>query len=210
VSPPPAARRLQERAGYPHSNERAKQVILLDRDGTIVIDREYLSDPAGLEFLPHAAEGLQRLRALGHRLVIISNQSGVGRGFLTLDQLQTINDRLSKMMQEIGAPLAGIYCCPHRPDENCDCRKPRTRLVEQAASELQFDPRQAIVIGDKASDVELGQRLGARTILIASRTPDSRTATPPAMPFPPDYTAPDLLAAALLIEQLDASPTPAG
>src|SRR6185437_1189986 len=142
-------------------------VILLDRDGTLVIDRGYLGDPAGLEILPGAAEALGRLHRAGHRLVVVSNQSGVGRGLLSEERLEQINARLSQMVREAGAQLAGIYCCPHRPEERCECRKPGTALVQQAARELGFDPSAAVVIGDKASDVELGRRLGALTVRLA-------------------------------------------
>ena len=172
----------------------AHRVVLLDRDGTLVVDRHYLSDPGGLEFLPGAPEGLRRLHERGYRLVIISNQSGVGRGLLSLQQLRAVNARLAEMVRSIGAQLAGVYCCPHRPEEGCPCRKPGTLLVEQAARELGFDPRAAFVVGDKASDVELGRRLGAVSILIGS------LALPGTFP---DHVVPDLREAACLIEKLE-------
>jgi D-glycero-D-manno-heptose 1,7-bisphosphate phosphatase len=170
----------------------------LDRDGTIVVDRDYLADPEGLEFLPGAAEGLRHLYRRGHRLVVISNQSGVARGLLSLERLQQINARLLQMIRSVGAEIAGIYCCPHSPEQDCDCRKPKTALLLQAAHELGFDPSHAVVVGDKGSDIELGRRVGARTVLIASERP--RDAGPAA-----DHVAPDLTDAALFIEALDAS-----
>jgi D-glycero-D-manno-heptose 1,7-bisphosphate phosphatase len=145
----------------------SNKVVVLDRDGTIVIDREYLSDPAGLEFMPGAAESLRRLHGLGYRLVIATNQSGVGRGMYTLDQLHKIHERLNDMVQSAGASLAGIYYCPHAPEVGCLCRKPAPGLLVQAASELGFDPSASIVVGDKLSDVEFGQRAGATTILLS-------------------------------------------
>jgi D-glycero-D-manno-heptose 1,7-bisphosphate phosphatase len=174
--------------------------VVLDRDGTLVVDRDYLDDPNGLEFLPGAAEALRRLQRLGYRLVVISNQSGVGRGRFSLERLQQINTRLRQMVLEAGAELAGIYCCPHRPDEGCDCRKPGTALLLQAARELGFDAKAAVVIGDKASDVELGRRVGAVTVLIR---------TDPEQEIPEcaaaDYVVKDLAAAARLIERLHGS-----
>jgi len=173
--------------------------VLLDRDGTLVVDRDYLADPAGLEFLPGAAAGLRRLHDRGHRLVVVSNQSGVGRGLFSLAQLRAVNERLAAMVRDIGAELAGIYCCPHRPDEGCDCRKPAIGLAQQAAAELGFDPRAAIVIGDKPSDVELGRRLGAVTIRIVgpSAAPAARPADGVAY-----YEVSDLQQAAQIIESL--------
>lgn len=179
----------------PSTTER---VVLLDRDGTIVVDRDYLDDPAGLEFLPGAAEGLRRLHRGGYRLVVISNQSGVGRGLFSLERLQAVNRRLAERVREIGAELAGIYCCPHRPEDQCACRKPNILLVQQAARELDFEPSAAVVIGDRDSDIELGRRLGATTILITNAGDPARTTDHGA-----DHVATDLLQAALLIERLE-------
>src|SRR5579863_9716785 len=102
--------------------------VVLDRDGTLVVDRDYLDDPDELEFLPGAAEGLRRLHQHGYRMVVISNQSGVGRGLFSLQRLDEINARLLQMVRSVGADLAGIYCCPHVPEEGCACRKPGTGL----------------------------------------------------------------------------------
>jgi D-glycero-D-manno-heptose 1,7-bisphosphate phosphatase len=177
------------------------KTVVLDRDGTLVVDRDYLEDPDGLEFLPGAAEALRRLHEGGYRLIVISNQSGVGRGRFSLERMQQINTRLRQMVHAAGAELAGIYCCPHRPDEGCACRKPGTALLLLAARELDFDPRATIVIGDKTSDVELGRRVGAVTMLIGNAIDRSPRATPAA-----DYVVPDLAAAARLIERLQDEP----
>ena len=143
------------------------KVVILDRDGTVVFDREYLADPAGLEFLPGAAEGLRSMNQLGYRLVVVSNQSGVGRGLFSMEALKLMNSRLMEMVQASGANLERIYCCPHRPEDHCACRKPATKLLMDAASELGFEPSSAVVIGDKSSDVEFGRRAGATTMLVA-------------------------------------------
>jgi len=182
-----------------------ERVVLLDRDGTLVVDRDYLADPAGLEFLPGAVEALRRLHVRGHRLVIISNQSGVGRGLFSLQRLEEVNRRLREMVHEAGASLAGIYCCPHRPDEGCACRKPNVELVRQAARELRFDPAAAIMIGDRDSDIELGRRVGATTIRLAPATatapgPTASLARPSAVAA--DHLAADLLEAARIVETL--------
>lgn len=181
------------------------RVILLDRDGTLVVDRNYLADPAGLEFLPGAVEGLLRLHRGGHRLVVISNQSGVGRGLFSLAQLRAVNARLSAMLQASGVELDGIYCCPHRPEDGCDCRKPAVGLVRRAAAELGFDPSAAVVVGDKDSDMELGRRLGAVTIRVGNiqlpRGPGrARSPAETSRDVAAHYVATDLLQAATIIE----------
>jgi D-glycero-D-manno-heptose 1,7-bisphosphate phosphatase len=149
------------------ADSHARRVVILDRDGTIVVDKDYLDDPAGLEFLPGAAEALQWLYARGFRLVVITNQSGIARGRFDLQRLGQIHRRLTEMVSLAGARLEGIYFCPHGPDDGCDCRKPATGLLEQAARELGFHMSSVVVVGDKESDVELGRRVGAPTILLS-------------------------------------------
>lgn len=188
------------------------RVVLLDRDGTLVVDHEYLADPAGLEFLPGAVEGLQLLHRRGHRLVIISNQSGVGRGLFSLEQLRLVNERLAAMAREIGVELAGIYCCPHRPEDGCNCRKPAIGLVRQAAAELGFEPSATVVIGDKASDMELGRAIGAVTIRIIAggARPEAPLETGSqlqadsagSVPNGPEHLAANLFEAAEILERL--------
>jgi D-glycero-D-manno-heptose 1,7-bisphosphate phosphatase len=169
------------------------RVVILDRDGTMVIDRGYLDDPAGLEFLPGAVEGLRSLHAQGYRLVVITNQSGVGRGLFPIERVYAMNERLERMVEDAGVRLEHIYFCPHAPGDGCDCRKPGLRLMGQAAAEMGFDPAAAIVIGDKDSDVEFGQRAGALTVLIGK--PGSR----PASSTTPDYIVENLQQAAEIL-----------
>jgi D-glycero-D-manno-heptose 1,7-bisphosphate phosphatase len=150
---------------------RNDEVVILDRDGTMVIDRGYLADPDGLEFLPRAPEALRWLHERGYRLVVVTNQSGVGRGLFSIDRVEAMNVRLCEMVERVGARLSGIYFCPHAPEANCLCRKPNLALMAQAAADLKFDPRKAFVVGDKESDIEFGNRAGAKTILLAPGPP---------------------------------------
>jgi D-glycero-D-manno-heptose 1,7-bisphosphate phosphatase len=166
------------------------KVVILDRDGTLVIDRGYLHDPDGLEFEPGAAEGLRWLHSSGFRLVVISNQSGVGRGLFNLEQLQAMNARLHSMVESAGARLERIYVCPHAPSAGCGCRKPALGLLKRAAADLGFNPAAATMIGDKESDIEFGRRAGARTILIAPRVQMTQ------LRIPPDVVVRDLMEAA--------------
>jgi len=169
------------------------KVVILDRDGTMVVDRGYLDDPAGLEFLPGVAEGLRSLHAQGYRLVVITNQSGVGRGLFPIERVYAMNARLQRMAEEAGARLERIYFCPHAPDAGCDCRKPALSLMRQAAAELGFDPASACVIGDKHSDVEFGRRAGALTMLLGKR------GSPPLPSTAADYVIENLQEAADII-----------
>ncbi len=174
------------------------KVIVLDRDGTIVVDRHYLSDPEDLRFEPRAELALRRMVDMGYRLVIVTNQSGIGRRLFSTDRLEEIHQRLRRMLEDNGTPVAAIYSCPHVPDDRCACRKPKLGLMTQAAGDLGFDMAKAIVIGDKDSDVEFGNRAGAVSILIrpASDAADSATAAP-------TYVVKDLAEAADVIGGLD-------
>jgi D-glycero-D-manno-heptose 1,7-bisphosphate phosphatase len=145
---------------------KTKRYVLLDRDGTIIADRHYLSDPAGVELLPGAAAGLRALQRLGLGLVVLSNQSGLGRGYFQEADLWAVHERLRQLLAAEGIRLDGSYYCPHLPEEACACRKPGPGLVEQAAAQHGFDPGQCFVIGDKRSDIEMGQAVGAVSILV--------------------------------------------
>jgi D-glycero-D-manno-heptose 1,7-bisphosphate phosphatase len=139
---------------------------MLDRDGTLIRERHYLSEPRGVELLPGAAAGLRELRAKGLGLVILTNQSGVGRGYLDESKLARIHDRLRDLLREEGVELDGIYHCPHVPEDQCHCRKPETGLAERAAAELGFDLGRSIMVGDKVIDMQMGKAVGATTFLV--------------------------------------------
>lgn len=141
-------------------------LVLLDRDGTINVDKHYLADPDGLELLTHAVDGLKSMQDDGAVLTIVTNQSGVGRGYFDLDTAHAINDRLLAMLAQDGIEIRHVAMCPHAPDENCNCRKPKTGMAEEIARVTGMDLTRAWVIGDKASDVELGLNIGARSLLI--------------------------------------------
>ena len=140
--------------------------MFLDRDGTINADVGYLGDPAGLVMLPGAIAGIQAFNRAGWRVIVISNQSGVGRGYFDEAALAAIHDRLIAELAEAGAQLDGIYYCPHQPDAGCECRKPALGLLLQAQREHGIDLGRSWVIGDRPSDIELGRRAGCRTALV--------------------------------------------
>ncbi|MCB2185636.1 MAG: HAD family hydrolase [Deltaproteobacteria bacterium] len=178
------------------SDKKPRRFVVLDRDGTIIKDAHYLADPAGVELLPGSLAGLARLAGLGLGLVVISNQSGVGRGYFGPAEVAAVNARVAELLAAGGVAVAGWYYCPHTPEEGCACRKPGPALLLQAAREHGFDPAQAFVVGDKAADVDLGLGAGATAILVltghgaeAAETVRQRAAR----------VAPDLAAAAEFI-----------
>jgi D-glycero-D-manno-heptose 1,7-bisphosphate phosphatase len=148
----------------PNSNPRS--LILLDRDGTINAEVDYLSRPEQLRLLPGAVAGLRRLSRAGFPLAIVTNQSGVGRGYFTAERLAEIHRELTRQLSEEGVALAGIFHCPHRPVEKCACRKPEPGLALQAATALDGDLSRSFVIGDKECDIALGRNVGTRTVLV--------------------------------------------
>lgn len=171
-------------------------MVLLDRDGTINVERHYLSDPDQVELVAGAAEGLRRLRALGLDLMVVTNQSGIARGYFSAATLEAIHERLRGHLAAEGVTLDGIYVCPHGPADGCGCRKPGTALVEQAARDRDFDPADAFVIGDQASDIELGRRAGCTTLLVRT----GYGAIVAATGVPADHIVTDLREAARVIE----------
>jgi histidinol-phosphate phosphatase family protein len=143
-----------------------KPAIFLDRDGTLIEERHYLSEPAQIAIFPGAIEALSQLSQAGYALVIVTNQSGIGRGLFTEDQLAIVHRHLENTLADGGVRLDGIYHCPHAPDQACECRKPLPGLVSRACDDLDLDPARSWVIGDKPADVALGMNIGARPILV--------------------------------------------
>jgi histidinol-phosphate phosphatase family protein len=150
-----------------------RAAVFLDRDGTVIVERHYLHDPDGVELLPGAAEGMRRMAAAGLKLVLVSNQSGVGRGYFGRDAVERVHGRLIELLQAQGVRLDALYICPHAPAKDragdpCGCRKPLPGLIERASRELGLDPAQSFVIGDKPCDVNLGLVVNATTFLVTT------------------------------------------
>jgi D-glycero-D-manno-heptose 1,7-bisphosphate phosphatase len=181
-----------------------RRFVLLDRDGTIIVEKHYLSDPDGVELIEGAAAGLRKLADLGLGLVVVTNQSAIGRGLLDAERLEEIHRRMLDQLGAQGVRLEGIYFCPHHPDDGCGCRKPRTGLVDRAAEHLRFDAARSFVVGDAAGDVELGRALGATTLLV--RTGHGAATHAQARPRA-DYVVADLREAADVIAGLLPAPS---
>ena len=141
--------------------------VFLDRDGTIIEDRAYLGDPAGVTLLPGAAEGLAKMTAAGLRLFVVTNQSGIGRGYFTLQDYLACRARLNEILSGLGIGITDEAFCPHAPEETCACRKPALGLWRELAERHGLIPGECIIIGDKASDLELGYAAGfALSVLV--------------------------------------------
>jgi histidinol-phosphate phosphatase family protein len=164
---------------------RRPAAVLFDRDGTLIADVPYNGDPARVEPMPGARAALERLRAAGVPIAVVSNQSGVARGLLSRADVDAVNAR----MEELLGPLGPIELCPHGPDDGCGCRKPAPGLVLRAAERLGVDPRDCVVVGDIGADVDAAAAAGARGVLVP--TPRTRLDEVAAAPM----CAPDLSAA---------------
>ena len=147
--------------------------LFLDRDGVIIEEAEYLSDPEVLRLIPGAAAALARVNQQDIPVIVVSNQSGVARGFFPLEQVDLVHRRLDDALAEFGARIDRYYYCPHHPSEGqwpyriqCRCRKPQPGMLFQAARELDLDLRRSLMIGDKLSDLEAGSRAGCETVLV--------------------------------------------
>lgn len=137
--------------------------VLFDRDETIVVDVPFNGDPDRVEPAPNANALLDRLRAAGLTLAVVSNQSGIGRGFITAEQADAVNRRVEELL----GPFAGFFVCPHAPEDECECRKPKPKLILDAARALGVDPSCCVVVGDRESDVEAARNAGAIPLRVA-------------------------------------------
>jgi D-glycero-D-manno-heptose 1,7-bisphosphate phosphatase len=145
------------------------KAIFLDRDGTINEDISFPHKIEQCHILPGACEGLIKLQSAGYKLVIITNQSGIGRRVYSLDDFFTFNNYLLNILSQNGIIINRTYFCPHHPDDNCECRKPKTKFIQDAAKELNLDISNSWMIGDRLSDIEMGEKAGCKgTILLDS------------------------------------------
>ncbi|MFL5669801.1 MAG: D-glycero-alpha-D-manno-heptose-1,7-bisphosphate 7-phosphatase [Chloroflexota bacterium] len=186
-----------------------RPVVFIDKDGTLIEDLPYNVDPARVRFAPGAREAVRMLGAAGLDLVVVTNQSGVARGYFDEADLARLGKHLGREVAALGGRLAGFYACPHLPEGSveafaieCTCRKPAPGLIQQAAEEIGADTRGSWFIGDTWMDVAAGAAAGCRTILVGPEHRD-RPGHPPNVV--PDAAVPDLLAAAHVI--LAASPS---
>lgn len=146
-----------------------RKAVFLDRDGTIMVDTRYCHEPEKVRLIENAAEGLRLLSEGGFFLAIVTNQSGIARGYFTERELTVVNSRLREELRAKGADFNALFYCPHSPLDQCDCRKPRPGLILRAASDHDLDLHSSFTIGDQESDVEAGRSAGTKTVLISER-----------------------------------------
>ncbi len=185
----------------------AKSTAFIDRDGTINIDGGYINHPDNFEIYPFAAQALRMLNMAGWQVVIITNQSGIGRGFYTTEIMNEIHAKMYKHLESQGVRIDGLYYCPHDPNskieeyrKDCDCRKPKTGMFEQAIRELPVDTKNMMIVGDKYGDMEAGFKIGAKTIMVNTGYGRGEFVQKSARwPRQPDHRAENLLEAARII-----------
>ena len=180
------------------------RAVFLDRDGTMAKDVHYCSRPEDFELFPNTAKAVRLLNEHGFKVIVVTNQSGIARGYFTEDTLAEIHQKMERELAEEGAWVDAIYCCPHHPDDNCDCRKPKPKLVLQAVKEHNIDLKHSFVVGDLQMDVELGKAVGCKSILIGDAQSANR------QKVKPDATALDLYEATQAIFSMEVGPRYAG
>lgn len=149
-----------------------RAAVLLDRDGTILDETGYLGDPGGVTFLDGAVEGMRLLDRAGYILLVVTNQSGIARGYFQEEDALAVNLRMAQELGAKGVKLDGIYHCPHHPDDQCACRKPAAGMLERAACDFGLDPGKCWVVGDTDRDVQMGIAGGLRTVLVLTGKQD--------------------------------------
>ena len=159
-----------------------RPAVFLDRDGTILVEKEYLADPAQAELIPGTVEGLRRLGDAGYALVVVSNQSGIARGLYGEAEYRAVDARMKELLGAHGIEVAASYHCPHHPDFSgaCDCRKPGPGMFRQAIREHGLDARASWLIGDRLRDLEAGPELGAagRVLVLSGYGAEERPLAP--------------------------------
>jgi len=169
--------------------------VFLDRDGVVISEKDFIADPTKLEFISGSIEAIKLIPS--HFLkIIISNQSGIGRGYFSTAQVESFNTHLLRELEKNGAFIDEIYYCPHKPEDNCNCRKPRTGLFEQAKKKFSIDFAKSWVVGDKSSDILAGKNIAARTVLVLTGYGGNEKGGTDSKP---DYMAKNLLEAVELI-----------
>lgn len=142
-------------------------LIILDRDGVINVEsREYIKSPDEWIPLPGSLEAIAKLKQCGHKVCVATNQSGIARGYYSHETLEDIHKKMHNMLKDLGAEIDGIFYCPHHPNENCECRKPKPGLLHQIAEKHQADLSKATMVGDSLRDLQAAQAANCRPVLV--------------------------------------------
>jgi len=190
-------------AATPEASTASRRVLFVDKDGTLIEDLPYNVDPVRVRFAPGARQAVRRLAEAGVELAVVTNQSGVARGYFSMSDLDRLRSHLKREIEGLGCQLAGFYVCPHLPEGeverfaiDCACRKPLPGLLLAAAAELGVDLGRSWFVGDTWMDVAAGQAAGCRSILIG---PEWRDRSTHPAGIEPDAAVPDLLAAVEIV-----------
>jgi len=175
------------------------KAVFLDRDGTLVVEKGYITVPEAVELYPGVPAAVLALRDAGWKVIVFTNQGAVAKGLITEDELAGINERMLMMLGAEGAVVDGVYCCPHHPEGEveqyaveCDCRKPKPGLLEQAARDHDLELSGCVVVGDTPRDLQAGRAVGAKTVLVLT----GHGAETSLVPHGADHVAADLQSAA--------------
>ena len=150
--------------------KREIKAVFLDRDGTIIVENGYITSVKDIKLIPNIGYFLRKLEDLGYVLIIISNQSAIGRCLVDEKIVKSINDTILTKLNEFNCNIKGVYYCPHAPSDNCNCRKPKPGLLFKAAQELNIILTRSWMVGNKESDIIAGERAGCQTIKINSNS----------------------------------------
>ncbi len=143
------------------------KALFVDRDGTINKDCPYCKDPSQIQIYEDVVRLMKEYQEKGYLIIIVTNQSGINRGYFTLEQFHNFQDELIRTLMDMGVVVNDTFFCPHRPDENCNCRKPNTGLIEEAAKKYDIDISQSVIIGDRDDmEGEIGRKLGMKYIIV--------------------------------------------
>lgn len=178
--------------------DRMEPAVFLDRDGVIIENRDdYVRSWSDVEFFPAALAALQSFSSSPYRIILVTNQSAVGRGLITLAQAERLNRRITAAVEHHGGRVDGTFMCPHAPQANCNCRKPRPGLLLQAAEALNLDLSRSFMIGDALSDLQAGRAAGVREAMLVRTGRGIRQAGLPEATLLQPFRAFDSLAEAL-------------
>ena len=144
------------------------RAVFLDRDGTIARDVPYCSRVEDFDILDTVAQGIRLLNEQSFKVIVITNQSGISRGYFSEETLSMIHQRMIDELEQHGAHIDGIYYCPHHPDEGCKCRKPKPALIHQAAEDMDIELNLSYMVGDDSKDIEAGNSAGCTTVMVTT------------------------------------------
>ena len=148
------------------ANNKKSPAIFLDRDGTINHDKNYLRDEKQLKLYKNIEKPLLKFKEMGFKIVIVTNQSGIARNYFSVTKLNKINSKLIEMLKKLNVKVDGMYYCPHGPNDNCECRKPKVGMALKAAKDLNIDLKRSYMIGDSVRDYLFGYNFGGKGILV--------------------------------------------